>query len=176
MANLENKENKMNLYSITDGILKLLDMTNDDEIDQEFINDTLETMFLALEDKADGYAKAIHYLEDDINVLHDRKQQFNEKFTTLIKRKENVIKGMKSRLMDAMKKVDKKKIETDLFTLSIAKNGGIQKLNYIETELPPEYFKIQYVVDEEKIRRDLANGKEIKSAFLEERGESLRIK
>ena len=48
-----------NIYELTGQFLQLLDMLEDEEVDEQVIMDTLESVEYEIEDKADGYAKII---------------------------------------------------------------------------------------------------------------------
>ena len=52
----------MRLYELTGQFLELLDMLEDEEVDEQVIMDTLESVEYEIEDKADGYAKIIKAL------------------------------------------------------------------------------------------------------------------
>ena len=54
-----------NIYELTGQFLQLLDMLEDEEVDEQVIMDTLESVEYEIEDKADGYAKIIKALEAD---------------------------------------------------------------------------------------------------------------
>ena len=59
-----------NIYDLTEEFLKLLDMLEDEEVDEQTILDTLEGVEYEIEVKADGYAKIIKSLEADIEGIH----------------------------------------------------------------------------------------------------------
>ena len=82
---------------------------------------------------------------------------------------------LKSNLFNCMKITGKTKFTTNLFSFSIAKNGGKQALT-IDGDVPEEYTKTIVENDTFKIRQALENGKKLSFAHLEPKGESLRIR
>jgi hypothetical protein len=91
---------------------------------------------------------------------------------------QNLADNLKERLQLALKTMGIKKLETERFTVSIAKNGGKAPMELKDAEVPDAYTTLETVVkvDRERIRKELEEGKELAFAKLGERGESLRIK
>lgn len=161
----------MNIYELTGNYDYLLNILYDEDIDEQAILDTLESIEGDIEDKADGYAKIIKELETQSKARKEESKRLAESAKTF----DNKIKILKSNLFNCMKITGKTKFTTNLFSFSIAKNGGKQALT-IDGEVPEEYTKIVIENDTDKIRLALENGQELPFARLEPRGESLRIK
>lgn len=160
-----------NLYQLTNKYETVLNMLYDEEIDEQMILDTLESIEGEIEDKADGYAKIIKELE----ARRDARKAEAKRLTESAKVFENRVNTLKSNLFNAMKTTGKTKFATDLFSFNITKNGGKQPLT-IDGEVPKEYTKTVIENDTDKIRQALENGEKLPFAHLEPRGESLRIK
>ncbi len=160
-----------NLYELTSNYETVLNMLYDEEIDEQMILDTLESIEGEIEEKADGYAKIIKELESKQKA---RKEEA-KRLTDSAKVFENRVKALKNNLFDAMKETGKTKFATNLFSFNIVKNGGKQALT-IDGEVPEEYTKTVIENNTDKIRQALEEGKELPFARLEPRGESLRIK
>lgn len=160
-----------NLYELTSNYETVLNMLYDEEIDEQMILDTLESIEGEIEEKADGYAKIIKELESKQKA---RKEEA-KRLTDSAKVFENRVKALKNNLFNAMKETGKTKFATNLFSFNIAKNGGKQALT-IDGDVPEEYTKTIIENDTDKIRQALEEGKELPFARLEPRGESLRIK
>ena len=79
-----------NIYELTNDFLELLNMLEDEEVDEEVIMDTLESIEYEIEDKADGYAKIIKALEADVDGI----QKENNRLTSRKKTYENRIKWL----------------------------------------------------------------------------------
>ena len=158
----------MTLYELTEEYQYLSELLQDDSVDPEVINDTLEALEGELEFKADSYAKIIKEFEGDIEKLKAEINRLKSKRQTL----ENSISRLKKNLFDCMVATDKKKFKTDLFSFNIQKNGG-QKPLILDVEvndLPDEL-----VVKEPNMKaiRELGDSK---YAHFGEVGESLRIR
>lgn len=160
-----------NLYQLTNNYEQVLSMIYDEDVDEQMVLDTLESIEGEIEDKADGYAKIIKELE----ALRDARKAEAKRLTESATTFDNRIKGLKQNLFNAMKQTGKTKFATDLFTFNIVKNGGKQALT-IDGEVPEEYTKTVVENDTEKIRQALEDGEKLPFAHLEPRGESLRIK
>lgn len=160
-----------NLYQLTNNYETVLNMLYDEEVDEQMILDTLESIEGEIEDKADGYAKIIKELE----ARRDARKAEAKRLTESAKVFENRVNTLKQNLFNTMKATGKTKFATDLFTFNIAKNGGLQKIT-IEGEIPEEYTKTVVEADMDKIREALRVLGDLPFAHLEPRGESLRIK
>ena len=159
------------LYTLTNDFIKVLNMLNDEDADEEMIKDTLESIDLDIEEKADNYAKIIKDLESKRDARKLEAKRLTDSARTL----DNRITFLKQNLFYSMKAINKTKFTTDLFSFNIAKNGGKRTLT-IDGEVPEEYIRIVKEEDKDKIREALENGIELTFAHLEEQGESLRIK
>lgn len=160
-----------NLYELTNDYKAVLNMLYEEEVDEQMVLDTLESIEGEIEDKADNYAKIIKELESMKNARKEEAKRLTESARVF----ENRINTLKHNLYNSMKETGKTKFATNLFTFNIAKNGGKQKLT-IDGEVPEEFTRTILENDSEKIREALENGQELTFAHLEPRGESLRIK
>ena len=171
------------IYELTGEFLQLLDMLEDEEVDEQVIMDTLESVECEIEDKADGYAKIIKSLEADVDGI----QKENDRLVARRKTYENRIKWLKQNLEMCMRATGKKKFTTDLFSFNIQKNGGKRKLTIdVDVEKIPEEYRIKQpdAVNGDKLREYLKdNGLEGQDGslncewcHLEPQGESLRIR
>lgn len=160
-----------NLYELTNKYETVFNMLCDEDVDEQMVLDTLESIEGEIEDKADGYAKIIKELETKQKSRKEEAKRLTESARTF----ENKINFLKQNLFYAMKQTGKTKFTTDLFSFNIVKNGGKQALT-IDGEVPEEYTKTIIENDTDKIRKALENGEKLPFAHLEPRGESLRIK
>lgn len=159
------------LYELTNDYETVLNMLYDEDIDEQMIFDTLESIDGEIEDKADGYAKIIKELE----TKRDARKAEAKRLTDNVALFDNKIKRLKQNLFNAMKATGKTNFTTNLFIFRIQKNGGKRTL-IIDGEVPEEYTKIVIENDTDKIRQALESGEKLPFAHLEAQGESLRIK
>ena len=82
---------------------------------------------------------------------------------------------MKACLLTAMDLINKPKLTTEHFKVSIAKNGGLQPMK-ITGAVPEEYLLYKPEPDNKKIREALDSGLALDFAHLEERGRHIVIK
>lgn len=160
-----------NIYQLANNYETVLNMLYNEEIDEQMIFDTLESIDGEIEEKADNYAKIIKELESKQKA---RKEEA-KRLTDSAKVFENRVKALKNNLFNVMKETGKTKFATNLFSFNIAKNGGKKTLT-IDGEVPKKYTKTIIENDTDKIRKALENGENLPFAHLEPRGESLRIK
>lgn len=166
----------MNLYEITESLMKLQLLLEDPEVDQQLVEDTINDTEEELEVKADGYARIIRNLEGNVDALDKEIKRLQAKKKAC----QNGITRLKDNLQAAMTMLKKPKIKTDLFTISIQKNGGALP---VIVDVPTEDLPDECVIVEEKpnlttIAKLLGNDpdKYGKLAHFGDRGESLRIK
>ena len=159
-----------NLYKLNEAWQELVNMLYQDDVDEQMVLDTLESIEGEIEDKADNYAYIIAEILNDANACKLEKDRLNKRQKTL----ENKASQLKQSLADTMKNTGKTNFKTQLHTFRIQKNGGKRALT-IDGEVPEEYQKTIIENDTDKIRQALEEGKELPFAHLEAQGESLRI-
>lgn len=164
----------MNLYNLTADYLKLQSMLEDPEVDQQAVADTIEAMDYAIEEKADGYVRVIKNLQGSVDAI---KLEI-DRLTVKKKHLDDSIQRLKTNLQESMVAMDKRKIKTDLFQISIQKNGGKAPVIVdVPTEdLPDEFVIITEKPDLKALAVYLESGGESELAHFGSRGESLRIK
>lgn len=161
----------MTLYDLTGEYMKLLTMMEDPDVDPEVLQDTLEAVGGEIEDKAEGYVCVAKELEAEAD-------KFDKEIERLIKNRDslrNNAKRVKATLLSAMDLIDKPKLTTEHFRVSIARNGGLQPMK-ITGDVPEEYLIYKPEPDNKKIREALDNGLALDFAHLEERGRYLNIR
>lgn len=137
----------------------------------EGLEDTLEALNDAIEEKVENIGKIIKTVEAEAAGLKAEEQRMAERRRSL----EANIKRMKLYAEQSMLDVGMKKIKGALFTFSIQKNPpSIEIVD--EQYIPKAFYKIQEpVLDKKAILEELKLGHEIEGAQLKQ-GESLRIK
>ena len=164
----------MTLYELTGELLELMEMAQDPDVDPDALNDTMEAIDLAFDDKADGYAKIIRTLTAQADAikaeaarLKDREKSFRDKADTI-----------KKNLEAAMLATDKRKIKTALFTFSIRRNPAsvVMDEQYIEN-VPERFLKIKDPeIDRAAIKKALQAGENLDGIAHLEQTESLQIR
>lgn len=156
----------MKLYELTGAFNQVADMLEYDSENAAII-DTLESLDLAIEEKADGYAKLIRNQEASSKAFDEEIKRMKERKQAV----DNNVKRMKLSLQNAMVEIGKTKFKTDLFSFNIQKNQP--SVEIIDETLVPEKFK-KVTIDFDKTAIKKAEedvpGVEIKQS------ESLRIR
>lgn len=161
------------LYQLSNEYHELLNLAmSSDPEDEKAFADTLEGLTGVIESKMDDYAAVMTHLKGRTDLI----QQEIDRLQAMKQSIENHEKRMKAHLLMVMRDtLHQTKIQTDLHTFSICKNGGKQPME-IDGEVPDNYKRVVYETDTEKIRTALENGEELPFAHLKERGEHLRVK
>lgn len=161
----------MTLYDLTSEYIQLLAMMEDPDVDPDVLQDTMEAIDGEIEYKAEGYVCVAKELEAEAD-------KFDKEIERLIRNRDslrNNAKRVKATLLNAMDLIDKPKITTEHFKVSIAKNGGLQPMK-ITGEVPEDYLLYKPEPDNKKIREALDSGLALDFAHLEERGRHLNIR
>lgn len=164
----------MKLYELKTGYAELLGKLYDEDLSEEALFDTLESIEDAIDDKIESYAIIIQQLEEDCRRIKEEELRLASRRRGL----ESKIGWLKTNAYDGMKAVGKTKIQTPLFTISIQKNGGKRSLvlDVDASELPAEYQKITVGANNDKLRELLGDKESCDYCHLAEQGESLRIR
>lgn len=155
----------MKLYELTENFNLIAEMLENNPNDETII-DTLESIDLAIEDKADGYARLIKNQEAESKAFDEEIKRMKERKQAL----DNNVKRMKLSLQNAMVEIGKTKFKTELFSFNIQKNAP--SVEIIDEKLIPDKFKkITIEFDKTAIKKAKnVPGVEIKQS------ESLRIR
>lgn len=150
------------LYEITENMSNLRALFEAEEIDEQTLADTMESLNSDMAEKADGYGAYIADLNAEIEGC---KVQI-ERLTANKKRAESTIKRLKNNLYEAMQATGQKKIKGALFVARIQKNPASAHI-LDEKSIPQEYLIPQDPkVDKKSIVAAIKSGKEIMGAEL----------
>lgn len=168
----------MNIYDITGNFLKLQQMLESGEIDEETFKDTLESIDMDLEEKAENYAKIIKNLTKDTEGIKAEETRLKEKRQAI----ESNIDRLKKDLESAMIITGKTKFKTDLFSFGIQKNTPSVQIeneaDFIQWAAIKREDLLKYKdpeINKKAIIEELKQGKEIIGAKIAQ-SESLRIR
>ena len=163
----------MTIYEIT-GQYKILEHAmalnpDDQALQLEFnkIQDEIEV-------KADNYAKVIRNLTAEVEGLKAEEKRLADRRKVI----ENNIKACKDNLMWSMKQTGKEKFKTELFSFSVAKNGGKLPLviDVPATDLPAELQSVSIEADNDALRKYIEETGDLSYGHFEDRGEHLSIR
>lgn len=158
----------MNLYKLTESYLKLQQKIEDGG---EGLEDTLESITDAIEEKADGYGKIIKNIEAQIEAIKNEEKRLSDRRKSL----ESSVKRLKDSLYESMKLTETKRIKSELFTFNIQNNPPSLNIEN-EDAIPFEYYQPQAPkLDKRELLNAVKNGLEIEGVSIKQ-GESLRIR
>lgn len=157
----------MNLYELSTAFQQVQNM----DLDPEVMQDTLDSIEDAIENKAENIAKLIRNLESDVAAYKEEEERLKTKRQAT----ENKVKWLKTYLEDNMKLTGKTKFKSGMFNFSIQKNPA--SVNITDEKAIPEEFLIQQPpkVDKTSLKEILKRGIEVPGAELKQT-EGLRIR
>jgi len=169
----------MSLYHITSEMKEILFaaesvVDGDPETAAAFAEAT-KSLVESFDTKAEAYAQLIRVSETRAAARREEA----ERMELLAKADEALADRLRRALMDAMISINRPKVETERFKLSVRKNGGkVPVIVTDETALPTEYRvpRVTEVIDKDGIRDALEAGKPVPGAALGERGQRLELK
>lgn len=160
----------MNLFELTENYVKFFTMLEEvDEITEE-LEEMANNLNIAIEEKSDNYVKMIKNLDADVEAFKNIEKQFNKKRKTA----ENKIAWLKKNLQASMELQGRKRVETELFTISIQKNTPSLDITS-EDNIGDEYYKIERTLNKKDLLKDIKEGLIIDGVGIKQ-SESLRIR
>lgn len=164
----------VSIYELAEQYKIVEEMLFDEETDEQVIFDTLESINGEIEDKADNYAK----LMKNLSLTAEAIKAEEDRLASRRRSYENRVQRLKTTLQTNLEWLGKTKFKTDLFTFSVATNGGKQPISITENlgDIPGKYLIPQPPKVDTDAVRELLKEKEVEWAHLEPRGKSLRIR
>lgn len=156
----------MKLYEITEAYNSLLDA----DLDEEAIEQSLKVIDDEFDVKAENIAKLISSINGDIETLKSEERRLADRRRSYEKK----IESLKNYLFNNLQMVDKKRIQTPLYKISIQKNPA-KLVVKDEKRVPDEYFKTVKRLDKAKLKDAVKDGLETDYAELVQE-EGLRIR
>ena len=148
--------NNLSLYNITNRFVELMDKAENGELTEEEYNELGQELAIQLQEKGSniiGYAKNI---ELTINAMKDEEVRISTNRKLL----ESKLEKFKQYVKDNMEKLGITKMDTELGTLSVAKNPLSVEIE--SEEMIPNEFKLQVVstkIDKTAIKNHVAGTK-----------------
>lgn len=167
------------LFEISADMLKLMELLDDPEIDQQAIADTFEGLSGEFDLKVESWLKARENMKADIAARQRIAEDFMEKNRIEMRK----VKRMEETLKGIMEATGRKKAGTAIFSATLCKAGGKLPLVWADgikddPKLLPEKYQITETIvkaDTDKIREDLDAGIEVMGVMYGERSTYLRF-
>ena len=161
------------LYELTGDYRQVWDMVNDETVDLAVIEDTLQSIEGAIEDKAVNIVNFIRSLEGDASIIKAEEKRLAERRKAL----ENRVSNIKEYIQGQMEFANLDKIKTPTITIALQKNPPAVNIED-EAKIPAAFITIvpeQRIPDKKRIAEALKGGAEVPGATLTQ-GKSLRIR
>lgn len=162
------------LYELTGAMRHLLDLAQTGEIDEQTLQDTIDSLDLTsdIESKIDGYA----YVMDEIKASNERIRSEERRLAERRRMQENNYNRMRQTLLDQLKLMDMRQVKTDKYTVSVRKNPVKIVIND-ESNIPPQFYKEQQPkLDRTELKKYLQNTNEALDGVELTQEESLQIR
>lgn len=163
---------RMKLYELTGSFNEIFSLLeSDEEINLDALEDTLQAIEGALEQKAGGIAKMILSLQKTAEAFGSEASRLADKKRAF----ENKVKWLKDYMMQAMEAVSKDKIQTDVGTISRQKSPA--SVSVIDAKAIPDEFWYypDPQLDKAAVMSVLKRGTQVPGAELRQ-GYHLRIR
>ena len=149
----------MTLYEMNAATRQLYELLQNEEIDEQTFNDTLES--IGVEHKIDSYCEVIRQMQADIEMLDTEIERLEKRKKPLV----NSIDRMKKALTDHLFFRGEKKMSTVRFTVRLTSSERVQVVN--ENIIPKKYWvKQDPKLDKASIRELLKSGQKVKGCEL----------
>ncbi|MEX6341473.1 siphovirus Gp157 family protein [Staphylococcus arlettae] len=158
------------LFNLTDNYKQVYDLIAE-QGDEQLLNDTLDSINDALEDKADGYVSVIKSLESDNKAIDDEIKRLQQRKTT----NKNGIDRLKESLKASMESTGKTKFKTALNSYNIQNNPP--SLNVIEEKRIPSDFWLSQApkLDKKSLLKHIKENNDVDGVEIKQT-QSLRVR
>lgn len=158
------------LYEIAENFKNLQELLEDETVPQEMITEALNQVEGSFDEKAENIVKYCKSLDGEVAAYKEEEKRLAAHRKSL----ENKIAGMKEYLLFTMLSINKKKIDTPLFKISVKKNPASVVIDNLEA-IPEDYLIFKMDADKKRISEILKAGETVEGCHLEQK-ESLSIK
>lgn len=123
------------LYELTDQFVKVSELLQSGDYDEQVLNDTLESIQVSLEDKVDGYVAVIKNFEAENIAIDQEVKRLQERKKVNV----NGINRLKENLMYSLEQTGQKKVKSALNTVTIRNNAPSLKI-LDEVNIPKKFY------------------------------------
>ncbi|WP_369671866.1 siphovirus Gp157 family protein [Enterococcus faecium] len=140
------------LYQLSESYIKVLELA--EQLDEEILRDTLDSINEAIEDKAKNLAKIVKEVEGKAELIDSEIKRLKKRKTSLL----NNAKSIEQYLKGEMEKTGKTKIKGELFDIRI-QNNPVSVNVYNENLIPKEFFTpVPPKLDKKQLKEELKHG------------------
>ncbi|MFD4491684.1 siphovirus Gp157 family protein [Lysinibacillus fusiformis] len=154
------------LYQLNNAYAQLQQMIEDG---QEGLEDTLDSITDAVEEKLEAYAMVIKNIESDVEGIKSEEKRLAERRKVM----ENGVVRMKQAIAETLQNSGQEKVKTEKFTFSWRKSSKVEVSNI--DSLPQQFVKVERTISRAELTKALKAGEQIEGAQLIE-NQSLSIR
>ena len=147
------------LYQLNNAYAHLQQMIEDG---QEGLEDTLDSITDAVEEKLEAYAMVIKNIESDVEGIKSEEKRLAERRKVM----ENGVVRMKQAIAETLQNSGQDKVKTEKFTFSFRKSSKVEVSNI--DSLPQQYVKVERTISRSELAKALKAGEQIEGAQLVE--------
>jgi len=161
------------LYEIGDDFRELQRMLEDTDIDPATLADTIDAIETEFDVKAQQVTVVIANISAPLDAIADQISRLEAKQKAI----KNKVKSLTNYVRTNMERLDKKKIEGDLFNITLALGRESVIVADVD-DLPDEYVTVKTTTsaDKKAIKDAIDAGKKVFGAHIERGQSSLRIR
>lgn len=149
----------MSLYELTEQARYLYNLLENEEIDSQTLEDTLEG--IGANEKLESYTYIQKQFESDLEAFKREKERIEKKMKTC----QNAIDRMKSAVLEFMNSAGLKKAKAGTFDLSVRKSESVSITNLID--IPDKFLTYQPPkANKAEIKKAIKNGEVVSGAEL----------
>ena len=145
------------LYQLNKAYAHLQQMIEDG---QEGLEDTLDSITDAVEEKLEAYAMVIKNIESDVEGIKSEEKRLAERRKVM----ENGVVRMKQAIAETLQNSGQDKVKTEKFTFSWRKSSKVEVSNI--DNLPQQYVKVERTISRAELAKALKAGEQIEGAQL----------
>ncbi|MFJ7919711.1 siphovirus Gp157 family protein [Lysinibacillus fusiformis] len=145
------------LYQLNNAYAQLQQMIEDG---QEGLEDTLDSITDAVEEKLEAYAMVIKNIESDVEGIKSEEKRLAERRKIM----ENGVTRMKQAIAETLQGTGQDKVKTEKFTFSWRKSSKVE-VSDIDS-LPKQYVKVERTISRAELAKALKAGEQIEGAQL----------
>jgi outer membrane translocation and assembly module TamA len=161
-----------NLYDLSNEFLTIQSQLEELDLDQETLDNTLESYQVTIEEKAENIVKYIKNLEAMAEARKAEANRLTELASKDLKKAENLMNYLDS----AMKMLGKKQLTAGVFELKYRRGSEVVEVN--ESLLPQDYFVPQppKAMGKTELKKLIKDGVEIPGVNLVRNADKLAVK
>jgi chromatin segregation and condensation protein Rec8/ScpA/Scc1 (kleisin family) len=165
------------LYNLTAEFMQIAEQLEEMDLDQETITDTLESLQIPIENKAENIIKFAKNLEAMAEARKNEAKRLTEQAGKDLKKAER----LKAYLDETMQMLGKRKMDAGIFQLSYRKGTEVVEIDMDKIpncyERPDFYtMKTEFSIGKPKLKEILKAGEEIPGVKLIRKQDSLVVK